>query len=197
MKWIARIVLLILFLLFLWILFKKKNGLTSRKKIKAPFNFNIHDETIKLLENISLYYNNPFERSQQLLSTSTQKQPQKRWKMEEECRRILEGLFDKTFVSIRPEFLKSPMTKKNLELDCYNEELKLALEYNGKQHYSYCPYFHKNKKAFYAQVHRDNWKRQRCMEYGITLIEVPYYIPKEELPQFIIKQLQLRGYTTL
>ena len=114
-------------------------------------------------------------------------------KTEELCRKIIQELYHKPFPSVRPNFLKSPKTGKNLELDCYNAELKLALEYNGQQHYQYTPHFHKNKNAFYSQVHRDNWKRQKCRENGITLIEIPYWIPPDKLRDFIIVELNKKS----
>jgi hypothetical protein len=48
-------------------------------------------------------------------------------KHETRCRIILENLFKSPFISIRPDFLKYSKTGKNLELDMYNEDLKLAL----------------------------------------------------------------------
>ncbi len=122
------------------------------------------------------------------------KQRQKRVnKTEEMCRTLLKKIYNKPFPTIRPDFLRSPRTKKNLELDCYNKELRIALEYNGPQHYTYTPHFHKNKKNFYSQVHRDDWKRKRCRELGIRLIEVPYWVIPIDLEDYIIRELKKKG----
>lgn len=112
------------------------------------------------------------------------------------CRRILEGKFGKSFNKARPNFLRNPVTGGdfNLELDCYNEELGLALEYNGAQHYKYIPYFHKNKEAFLNQKYRDEMKRSKCKENGISLIEVPYTVRLEELDGYIEKELYKFGF---
>ncbi len=111
-------------------------------------------------------------------------------KTEEMCRVILEKIYNKKFPTIRPDFLKSPLTKKNLELDCYCKELNIALEYNGQQHYKYTPHFHKRKKNFYSQVHRDDWKRKRCRELDIRLIEVPYWVSPIDLEDYITRELK-------
>ena len=116
-------------------------------------------------------------------------------KGEIECRNILEQIFKKRFDKIRPNFLKNPVTKNfNLELDCYNDDLKLALEYNGAQHYRYTPYFHKNKESFLNQQYRDELKRRMCEDNGITLIEVPYTAKNEQLKPYIKKKLSKLGY---
>jgi len=114
-------------------------------------------------------------------------------KTEEICRKIIQKIYSRPFPSVRPSFLRSPVTKKKLELDCYNAELKIALEYNGQQHYTYTPYFHKNKKNFYSQVHRDDWKRAKCQELGIRLIEVPYWVIPIDLEDYIVKELKKKG----
>lgn len=101
------------------------------------------------------------------------------------CRKVAEILFNKKFDKVRPEILKNDVTKHNLELDIYNDELKLAIEYSGRQHYEYVPFFHKNYEAFLNQRYRDEMKKNKCKEAGITLIEVPYKIKHEEIPQFI------------
>ena len=185
LKWGARIILVLFIISFLWMIFKKKNHLID-KKVKSKYN--IEHEANKLIHNLSSYFNNPFEHTQKIIQA---KSNPKRWKKEEQCRAILEKLYQRRFPSVRPDFLKSPRTGKNLELDCYNHELRIALEYNGKQHYKYCPYFHKHKKAFYAQVHRDNWKRKKCQENGIHLIEVPYYILEHDLEDYIKNKLPM------
>lgn len=113
-------------------------------------------------------------------------------KTENECRKILEKIFKVQFPSCRPNFLKNPKTKKNLELDCYNKDLQIALEYNGQQHYFHVPTFQKSKKDFYANVFRDDWKRQKCSDMGITLIEVPYWA-QHNLEEFIRAALRKKG----
>ena len=80
-------------------------------------------------------------------NTEEQKRgPPQESKGEKECRKVLENLFNKPFSKSRPDFLRNPVTggNFNLELDCYNQELSLAVEYNGIQHYKYVPYFHRN-----------------------------------------------------
>jgi len=117
-------------------------------------------------------------------------------KGEVECRRVLESIFKRPFPSIRPDFLKNPVTglSHNLELDCFCQDLSLAVEYSGIQHYKYVPYFHKNKESFLNQKYRDDMKRRICKEHGINLIEVPYTVKNEEIESFLITKLRELKY---
>ena len=74
-----------------------------------------------------------------------------------------------TFNKCRPKFLQV------LEYDGYNEELKLAFEYQGIQHYQYIPHFHRNgKEDFEKQKERDALKDILSIENNITVIRIPY-----------------------
>ena len=117
-------------------------------------------------------------------------------KSEERVRRILEGYFRKPFDKARPDFLRNPVTGNNfnLELDCYNPELRLAAEYNGIQHYKYTPFFHRNKEAFLNQKYRDDMKRRICRDYGVALIEVPYTVRYDDLERYVERRLKELGY---
>jgi hypothetical protein len=115
-------------------------------------------------------------------------------KGEIECRRVLEKIFNKPFNKARPNFLNNPVTggNFNLELDCYNEDLQIAVEYNGLQHYKYVPYFHKNNEAFLNQKYRDDMKRRICKDENIILIEVPYTVKVENIERFIKDELRIK-----
>ena len=115
-------------------------------------------------------------------------------KPESITRNILQRIFKKPFVSIRPDFLYNPVTGKNLEIDCYNDELKLGVEYNGKQHEEFVPYFHRYKGNFTQQRYRDELKKLLCQNNGITLISIPSYIPYNKLDQFITNKLNEHGF---
>lgn len=108
---------------------------------------------------------------------------------ERECRRVLQEIFNQPFNRARPNFLKNPINKFNLELDCYNDNYRLAVEYNGAQHYKYIPHFHKNKEAFINQKYRDEMKRTLCKSAGVFLIEVPYTVPKAKIHSFLVQKL--------
>lgn len=131
--------------------------------------------------------------------TSTQpkkRRPPTESKGEVECRRVLEEIFRAPFAKARPDFLNNPVTggSYNLELDCYNPHLRLAVEYNGVQHYKYVPYFHKNKDAFMNQKYRDELKRRMCKDNRIHLIEVPHTVKTENIKAYIISALRRTGY---
>lgn len=103
------------------------------------------------------------------------------------CRNFLNRIFGKPFKKVRNIY--NPVTHQYLELDCYNDELKLAIEYQGAQHYKYCKFFHKNIESFRNQQYRDELKRIYCNQLGITLIEVPYTIKESQIENFLFKQL--------
>lgn len=113
-------------------------------------------------------------------------------KGEVECRRILEKIFRRPFNKIRPNFLSNPVTdgNYNLEIDCYNDELKLGVEYDGIGHYKYTPFFHKNKEAFYNQKYRDELKNRMCKDNGIILIRVPYTVKHEDIEEYLVNELR-------
>lgn len=116
-------------------------------------------------------------------------------KSEVKCREILENYFKRPFKKARPDFLRNHITgRHNLELDCYNPGLGLALEYNGKQHYEYTPFFHSTKDAFYNQKYRDDMKRRLCIENGIKLIEVPYTVKYNDLQQYVLQKIKEFGF---
>jgi hypothetical protein len=139
----------------------------------------------------SYYYNTPAE-----ISSQGPKGPKKESSGERECRRVLQKLFNKQFKNCRPDFLSNPVTggRFNLELDCYDESLRLAVEYNGAQHYKYIPYFHKNKEAFLNQKYRDDMKRRICKDNRVNLIEVPNTVNVKDIEGFLVKKLKLIGY---
>lgn len=109
---------------------------------------------------------------------------------EKECRRILEKIFNKPFPSIRPDFLRNPETGKNLELDCFNSEHNLAVEYQGILHTKYTPYFHKSHNDFLLMLRRDIIKKKLCEKYKIHLIEVPHTVKFDNLETYLRRELK-------
>lgn len=91
---------------------------------------------------------------------------------EEETRLSLESLLNVPFGKARPHWLVNPISKRRLELDCYNESLKLAVEYNGSQHAVFPNSYHWTRQQFEQQLHRDALKKSLCALAGVTLIVV-------------------------
>ena len=108
-------------------------------------------------------------------------------KSEELCREIFEDNLLEKFPKKRPEWLHG------LELDGYNEELNIAFEYNGIQHYEYNEHFHRGDvEIFEAQKERDRMKYRICREKKVNLVIIPYqydYRNAEELEDYILNEL--------
>lgn len=130
------------------------------------------------------------------LPSSIKGSEKKKYKSEERCRELFEGIFNEEFISVRPDWLKSPLTGKNLELDGYCPTIKtpigtgLAFEYDGEQHSRYNAHFHVgDPKKFVHQVKNDSWKDQKCKERGVLLIRIPHYVTYQELDKYIVNAL--------
>jgi hypothetical protein len=111
-----------------------------------------------------------------------------RKKNESRCREIFEQIFQKPFPSIRPKFLERS-NKRRLELDGYNEELKIAFEYNGIQHYKMSALFHRSIRDFEQQIQRDIDKREMCKKAGVLLISIPYTVTFHKLEKYIKEKI--------
>lgn len=116
-------------------------------------------------------------------------------KTENFCRSIVEKMFNKRFPSVRPDWLNNQKTQKNLELDMYNEQLKLAFEYDGQQHASFNKFYHKTIEDFNDQVERDKFKNDVCEKNGITLVRIPHSISKDKMKDYIISECKRKGIT--
>lgn len=105
---------------------------------------------------------------------------------EQECCRVMEKIYGKPFKSVWPTWLKNPETGRLLELDCYNEELSLAVEYNGEQHYNHPNFTNNTFEEFQKQLRRDDFKRRMCDLHGVYLIPVPYTVAICDIEKYII-----------
>jgi hypothetical protein len=82
-------------------------------------------------------------------------------------RHVLELMLGGTFKKSFPNFLINPKTKRRLQLDGYDETLKIAFEYQGEQHFDTSHYYYTE-----GGMYRDQLKREQCRRHDVVLIEV-------------------------
>jgi len=133
--------------------------------------------------------------SQSLLSKEREKPTPEQFrgekKRERYTRALLEYYFSRPFPSVRPHWLRNPHTNKSLEIDCYNEDLSLAVEVSGEQHYTQSSTFHGNRDQFLAQVYRDQVKKEQILKRGLDFLVVPYTVPTEAIASYLEEKLHL------
>lgn len=108
-------------------------------------------------------------------------------------RQCIESIFGVPFKNVRlPELINSN-TGRNLEIDCYNEDLKIGLEYHGQNHYRFIPFFHGTNEKFKESQQRDKMKEDLCKTSGILLIVVPYTTRHDNICKFVKSELKKNG----
>ena len=95
------------------------------------------------------------------------------YKNETACREAIEKITRKLIPKQKHKFLEG------LEFDGYNEELKLAFEHSGMQHFKSLPFFGGDKILKQQQIN-DEKKLRLSKLNNITLIVVPYTVTNFE-----------------
>lgn len=101
-----------------------------------------------------------------------------------------EQIFCNKFIKTRPKWIVG-IKGRPLELDGYCEELNLAFEHNGAQHYRLINHGYFKLINFNNIKKNDLIKKQRCMEKGVKLIIVPQLVTDvkvKDLKNFIINE---------
>ena len=107
------------------------------------------------------------------------------------CRQYFECIFNTGFPRSRPHWLTN-VQKNKLELDGFSEQLKIAFEYQGVQHYKKVKFFDQTH-SLNERLSNDEIKKKRCAENSIVLIIVPYTVPLGQMGQFIIDEANRLG----
>lgn len=177
---------------------KDSDLLKKIKKVKEVKKFNKRGKTPKIISIPKKSSNRALIKSKKVVRKSLPKvesdvkckaKKASQNKYEKLCSKVLQEIYGKEFKSYRPAFLRNPETGNNLELDCYNEEIGIAVEYNGIQHYVYPNWAHKSRLDFHNQVRRDMFKKEMCDYNGVYLISVPYTVDFDLIPDYIRSQL--------
>jgi hypothetical protein len=130
-------------------------------------------------------YENPMLETSLERSKPIIKNPLKREKF---VKQVIENIFDKEFVKIRPKWLVNEAGNQ-MELDLYNKDHNLAIEIHGEQHYNYVPYFHESEDIFKQRQNDDLVKEQLCKSNEVNLIVVPYTVEDKDVYQFILDKM--------
>jgi hypothetical protein len=100
--------------------------------------------------------------------------------------KIIENIFQNKykFIKSHPKWLKNKYDTQ-LELDGYNEQINIAVEYNGPYHYE--EKYYPNLDAFNNKKESDKIKKTLCKEHNILLIVIPYII--KNIYDYILSRL--------
>lgn len=112
-------------------------------------------------------------------------------KSEEVARTTFKQLFGGEFKKRRPKWLKNSRGKQ-MELDGYEESLKLAFEYQGQQHFQEVSIYN-NSDSLKVRIADDEEKRRLCKLHDVTLIELRWDEKFAEFPASIEAQLKAQG----
>ena len=183
--WFYIIVTSLVLLFFLWIFISNKDNASSEVNMDNVVSMMLKRNDVRP------------EQFQNIRAEPIQEVPEldnmvpRRSKGEQICYEILVELTGKEFTKIRPNWLINPITRECMEIDLYNEELQLGVEYNGRQHEEYNDFMHQgSKEKFRAQQYRDYLKNDICKKRGVYLITVSHKIKHKDIRKYLEAELK-------
>lgn len=102
---------------------------------------------------------------------------------------VLEEIFKKYNIKAESQY-NIPEMVNNYKIDFYLPEYRLLIEFHGKQHYEYIPFFHDGNYTFEDQKNRDNMVRDAAIRWKYGYLEFNYkqlnYMTKEQFEEIVI-----------
>lgn len=100
---------------------------------------------------------------------------------EREVIKTISNLLDELpIVQYTCSWLTNPKTDRPLYVDAYFPQHNLAVEYDGKQHREFMPFYCKTKQQFLELQERDRVKESLLQQYSIPLLRVTDKEPRTE-----------------
>ena len=90
----------------------------------------------------------------------------------------LEAIFKKHNIEAEPQY-NIPEIVANYEIDFYLPKYRLLIEFHGRQHYEYIPFFHDGDYTFEDQKTRDEMVRDAAVRWKYGYLELNYKQLKE------------------
>jgi hypothetical protein len=118
-------------------------------------------------------------------ATYVQTQPANASSGERKCAAICATVINSQHVPVynyRDRKFYNSDTRAALELDIFYPSIRFGIEYNGRQHYTNSSHF--NSIAI-NQSARDNQKRAKTHEHGITVVSIPYTYDDDQIEKAI------------
>lgn len=112
---------------------------------------------------------------------------------ETKIRNLLNYLFDTNFFKDKPKWNINPKTNRRLELDGYSEELKMAFEFQGPQHFKKVEYFKMQEETLAYIQFKDQVKKQNCIKNGVKLLIIndnKECDTNEKIVNYLLKRLK-------
>lgn len=100
------------------------------------------------------------------------------------CRHYFQTITNHQFPKKRLSWLKNDRGNV-MELDGYCEELNLAFEHHGKQHYDILPHFQRRDESLSQRKSDDELKESLCNDNNIKLIVISYDVDLPDLSKYI------------
>lgn len=121
-------------------------------------------------------------------------------KGEKICRQVVKELYRDSDIRYNVRGLTNlvnDMTNRSLEIDILLPDERIAIEYQGEQHYKSTrfnpdepPDVLMTKPEINSQQHRDQIKAKWCQKHGIKLINVPYnYNTYDAIKSYILSEI--------
>jgi hypothetical protein len=127
------------------------------------------------------------KKAQQIVKKDLRKFPDSHF--EKSVRNIFQDITGKKFPSVYISWLLNEKGNP-MELDGYNDELKIAFEAQGPQHYHFLPEFDRTKKEFDARMRSDRLKLKLCEKHGVKLFVIDCRKPMPLIRRSILQQLR-------
>lgn len=116
-------------------------------------------------------------------------------KSEELARCAFEQIFQRKFIKSRPPWLRNEKGRL-MELDGFNPELKIAFEYQGRQHFEALSHLIKDGDLgsyITKRLRDDQRKRDLCEKHGVYLFELTWEMKPEQFLSEIRAQALSHG----
>lgn len=81
--------------------------------------------------------------------------------------------------------------KRPLRFDFYINDINLAIEYDGKQHFQEVDAWHDIQESLAIRKKRDSIKNDYCKKNKITLLRIPYTVKDNEIGEVLAKNIAI------